>query len=109
MYRGLIKSCLISILVLLIFSFAGFYEAKGMETLYFIPGDYFFAEVSPLKDEGKKRVLYLNIQRVNEESALKMVENPDGFIRPPYKSIPLPYSSTEPTRLNRSGIRKGAE
>ena len=109
MYRGLIKSCLIFILVLLIFSFAGFYEAKGMETLYFLPGDYFFAEVSPLEDERKKRVLYLNIQRVNEESALKMVENPDGFIRSPHKPQSLSPFTTNPTRLDHSEIKKGAE
>ena len=109
MHHGLIKSCLIFILVLLIFSFAGFYEAKGMETLYFLPGDYFFAEVSPLEDERKKRVLYLNIQRVNEESALKIVEPADGFIRFPYKPHPLPSSPTEPTKHSRSGVKEKGE
>lgn len=38
-----------------------------------------------------------------------MVEPAVGFIRLPHKSIPPPYFSTEPTRLNRSGIKEKGE
>ncbi len=54
---------------------------NNLQTYYFLPGDYFFAEVSLLEDEGRSRVLYHNIQRVNEETALKMVEPPDEFLK----------------------------
>jgi len=67
---------------------------NNLQAYYFLPGDYFFAEVSPLEDERKKKVLYLNIQRVNEESALKMVEKPDGFL----KSYRLPIPSELPPK-----------
>jgi len=67
---------------------------NNLQAYYFLPGDYFFAEVSPLEDERKKRVLYLNIQRVNEESALKMVEKPDEFL----KSYHLPLPSKLPPK-----------
>jgi hypothetical protein len=68
---------------------------NNLQAYYFLPGDYFFAEVSPLEDERKKRVLYFNIQRVNEESALKMVEPPNEFLKsyhlpPPSKLPPKP-------------------
>lgn len=185
-------------------------NVNNLQAYYFLPGDYFFAEVSLLGDEREGKVLYLNIQRVNEEGVLKMVEPPDeflksyrgsvsaelplkppreyaklasvlyelikssdrrdfakrhqlylsqdkvrviiellpefkevekdyamtvegrtknrikalvpldqlgllardpsvGFIRPPHKPIPLPHSTTEPTRANRSGAKKERE
>jgi len=54
---------------------------NNLQAYYFLPGDYFFAEVSLFGDGRKRKVLYLNIQRVNEESALKMVEKPDEFLK----------------------------
>ena len=74
---------------------------NNLQAYYFLPGDYFFAEVSPLEDERKKRVLYFNIQRVNEESALKMVEKPDGFL----KSYRLPMPSELPPKPPREYTR----
>lgn len=81
-----------------------FKEEENLDNLqayYFLPGDYFFAEVSPLEDERKKRVLYFNIQRVNEESALKMVEKPDEFL----KSYHLPLPSKLPPKPPREYAR----
>jgi len=74
---------------------------NNLQAYYFLPGDYFFAEVSPLEDERKKRVLYFNIQRVNEESALKMVEKPDEFL----KSYRLPMPSELPPKPPREYAR----
>ncbi len=74
---------------------------NNLQAYYFLPGDYFFAEVSPGEDEKEKRVLYLNIQRVNEESALKMVEKPDGFL----KSYRLPIPSELPPKPPREYAR----
>ena len=74
---------------------------NNLQAYYFLPGDYFFAEVSLLEDERKKRVLYFNIQRVNEESALKMVEKPDEFL----KSYHLPLPSELPPKPPREYAR----
>jgi len=74
---------------------------NNLQAYYFLPGDYFFAEVSPLEDERKKRVLYLNIQRVNQESALKMIEKPDGFL----KSYRFPIPSKLPPKPPREYAR----
>jgi len=67
------------------FKIPSFFENErnlnNLQAYYFIPGDYFFAEVSLFGDEKTRRVFYLDIQRVNEESALKMVEKPDEFLK----------------------------
>ncbi|MBA7714994.1 hypothetical protein ES703_124029 [subsurface metagenome] len=79
-----------------------FKEEENLDNLqayYFLPGDYFFAEVSPLEDERKKRVLYFNIQRVNEESALKMVEKPDEFLKSYHLPLPSKLPSQTPPRI----------
>jgi len=54
-----------------------------------------------LEDERKKRVLYFNIQRVKEESALKMVEPPHEFL----KSYHLPLPSKLPPKPPREYAR----
>jgi len=65
------------------FRIPSFFENKrnlnNLQAYYFLAGDYFFAEVSLFGDEKARRVFYLDIQRVNEERALKMVEEPDEF------------------------------
>jgi len=63
---------------------SSFFEKKenlnNLQAYYFLPGDYFFAEVALSGDEKARRVLYHSIQRVNEETLLKMVEKPDEFL-----------------------------
>ena len=69
---------------------------NNLQAYYFVPGNYFFAEVSLLEDEGKRKILYLNIQRVNEESALKMVEPPDEFLKICGGPVPAKLPSKPP-------------
>ncbi|MFQ6066914.1 MAG: hypothetical protein ACE5K3_06525 [bacterium] len=70
---------------------------NNLQAYYFLPGDYFFAEVSLLGDERERKALYLNIQRVNEESVLKMVEPPNEFL----KGYRLPLPSKLPPKPSR--------
>jgi hypothetical protein len=67
---------------------------NNLQAYYFLPGDYFFAEVSLSGEERERKILYLNIQRVNEESMLKTVEPPDEFL----KSCCLPSPSKLPPK-----------
>ncbi len=53
---------------------------NNLRAYYFIVGDYFVAEVSLLGGEGKRRILFLIIQRLNEESMLKMEIEPEHFL-----------------------------
>lgn len=66
------------------FKIASFFEDErnlnNLQAYYFLVGDYFFAEVSLLGDE-RGRGLYLTIQRVNQESALRAIERPDEFLK----------------------------
>lgn len=61
-----------------------FFENKinlnNFQAYYFLAGDYFFAEVSILGDEGKRRILFLTIQRLNQESILKREIEPEHFL-----------------------------
>ena len=67
---------------------------NNLQAYYFLPGDYFFAEVSLWEDERK--VLYHSIQRVNEESALKMVELPEEFLKSYGFSVPAELPAKPP-------------
>lgn len=51
-------------------------NVNNLQAYYFFVGDYFFAEVSLLGDEGKRRILFFTIQRLNEESILKRAIEP---------------------------------
>jgi hypothetical protein len=55
-------------------------NVNNLQAYYFLVGDYFFAEVSLLGDEGKRRILFLTIQRLNEESILKKAIEPQHFL-----------------------------
>lgn len=67
------------------FKIASFFEDEknlnNLQAYYFLVGDYFFAEVSLLGNETRRKVLYFTIQRVNEESALKKERGPRQFLR----------------------------
>lgn len=56
------------------FEISSFFEderrVKNLQAYYFLPGDYFFAEVSLSE---KEKFLYFDIQRINEELVLKEV------------------------------------
>jgi len=53
---------------------------NNLQAYYFLAGDYFFAEVGLLGDEGKRRILFLTIQRLNKESMLKREIEPEHFL-----------------------------
>lgn len=67
------------------FKILSFFEDErnlnNLQAYYFLVGDYFFAEVSLLGNETTRKVLYLTIQRVNEESALKRERKAREFLR----------------------------
>lgn len=67
------------------FKIASFFQDRrnlnNLQAYYFLVGDYFFAEVSLLGNETTRKVLYLTIQRVNEESILKKERRPRQFLR----------------------------
>lgn len=66
------------------FNIASFFEngrnLNNLQAYYFLVGDYFFAEVSLLGNETRRKVLYFTIQRVNEESVLKKERRPREFL-----------------------------
>lgn len=53
---------------------------NNLRAYYFLAGDYFVAEVSLLGGEGKRRILFFIIQRLNEESMLKREIEPGHFL-----------------------------
>lgn len=61
-------------------------NVNNLQAYYFIVGDYFVAEVSLLGDGGKRRILFLVIQRLNEESILKMEIEPEHFLNNYYEA-----------------------
>lgn len=67
------------------FESPSFFEDKrnvtNLQGYYFLPGDYFIAEVSLWGDERTREFVYFNIQRVKEETLLKEVENLEGFLK----------------------------
>lgn len=83
------------------FKLSSFFEEEenlnNFQACYFFVGDCFFAEVSLFGDEKKRKVLYFTIQRVNQESALRMIERPDEFL----KSYRLPMSDELPSKSPR--------
>lgn len=66
------------------FKIPSFFENErnlnNLQAYYFLAGDYFFAEVSLFGDEKARKVFYLDIQRVNEESVLKTEKRPRQFL-----------------------------
>lgn len=67
------------------FEISSFFEderrVRNLQAYYFLPGDYFFAEVSLSE---KERWVYFDIQRINEElvlkEVLKEVKEPEEFL-----------------------------
>ena len=58
---------------------------NDLQAYYFLVGDYFFAEVSFSGNERERKIVYSNIQRVNEEIVL---EKPDEFLKSYRSSVP---------------------
>jgi len=67
------------------FGSPSFFEDKrnviNLQGYYFLPGDYFIAEVSLWGDERTRVFIYFNIQRVKEETLLKEVKNLEEFLK----------------------------
>jgi len=53
----------------------------NLQGYYFLPGDYFIAEVNLWGDERKRGFSYFNILRVNEKTLLKKVKNLEEFLK----------------------------
>lgn len=66
------------------FGSPSFFEDKrniiNLQGYYFLPGDYFIAEVSLWGDEKRRVFIYFNILRVNEEVLSREVKNLEEFL-----------------------------